>query len=79
MVVLQDGRSISVPLVWFPRLLHGSQRERRAWRLIGGGRGIHWPELDEDISIEHLLAGFASRESKASLKKWLDGRTKRAK
>jgi hypothetical protein len=73
-VTLDDGRSISVPLPWFPRLAHGTAQERREWRLIGGGRGIHWPALDEDISVEHLLAGFASRESKASLKRWLDSR-----
>ena len=75
-VGLHDGRSISVPLGWFPRLAHGTPRERREWRLIGGGRGIHWPALDEDISVEHLLAGFASRESKASVKKWLAARSK---
>jgi hypothetical protein len=76
LVELEDGRSLSVPLAWFPRLAHGTPRERREWRLIGGGRGIHWPALDEDISVEHLLAGFASKESQASLKKWLAGREK---
>jgi hypothetical protein len=73
-VVLHEGRSISAPLAWFPRLLHGTAQERGEWRLIGKGRGIHWPALDEDISVEHLLAGFGSRESKASIAKWLKSR-----
>jgi hypothetical protein len=73
-VELTDGRSISVPLAWFPRLSHGSDSERSEWRLIGGGHGIHWPKLDEDISVENLLAGKPSGESQASLKKWLEDR-----
>ena len=73
-VELSDGRTISAPLAWYPRLLHGSPRERRNWRLIGRGQGIHWESLDEDISVEGLLAGRASGESQASLKKWLDAR-----
>jgi hypothetical protein len=68
---LSDGRAISVPLTWFPRLSHGTAEERNRWRLIAGVRGIHWPELDEDISVEGLLAGHPSGESQASLKKWL--------
>jgi hypothetical protein len=56
-VVLDDGRELSVPLVWFPRLLHGTSEQRQHWELIGLGHGIHWPELDEDISIEGILAG----------------------
>jgi hypothetical protein len=68
---LSDGRAISVPLTWFPRLSHGTAEERNRWRLIAGGRGIHWPELDEDISVEGLLADHPSGESQASLKKWL--------
>lgn len=75
-VDMSDGRSISVPLVWFPRLSHGSQSERDSWRLIAGGRGIHWTELDEDISVEGLLAGKPSGESQASFKKWLDSRNR---
>lgn len=75
-VALSDGRTISVPLVWYPRLLHGSKEEREKWRLIGDGQGIHWPELDEDISVEHLLAGIPSRESQKSLQKWLARRNK---
>jgi Protein of unknown function (DUF2442) len=76
-VDLSDGRSISVPLAWFPRLTHGSQSERDNWRLIAGGRGIHWNDLDEDISVEGLLAGKQSGESQSSLKKWLDSRSVR--
>ena len=55
-VDLDDGRTISVPLAWYPRLLHGTSGERDHWRLIGSGEGIHWPDLDEDINIENLLA-----------------------
>jgi hypothetical protein len=75
-VELADGRTIAAPLVWYPRLLHGSAEERRTWRLLGGGRGIHWPRLDEDISIANLLAGQPSAESQVSLKKWLASRPK---
>lgn len=71
---LSDGRSISVPLAWFPRLLHATQKERNNWRLIGGGHGIHWEDIDEDISIEGLLAGKPSGESQTSFKKWLENR-----
>ena len=74
-VELSDGRSISVPLAWYPRLLHDTPEERSQWRLIGGGTGIHWPDLDEDISVENLLAGRASGESQRSLKQWLEQRT----
>ena len=70
-VELSDGRSIAVPLSWFPRLLHATQPERARWRLIGKGEGIHWEGLDEDISIESLLAGRPSGESQTSFKKWL--------
>lgn len=73
-VDLTDGRTIIAPLAWFPRLVHGSAGERQNWRLIAGGRGIHWPELDEDISVANLLAGRSSGESQASLKKWLSSR-----
>jgi hypothetical protein len=70
-------------LSWYPRLMHGSPRERDNWRLIGGGQGIHWNDLDEDVSVESLLAGRASGESRESLKKWLRARatpaTKRTK
>jgi hypothetical protein len=73
-VDLNDGRTLSVPLAWFPRLLHGTPEERRNWRLIGKGHGIHWEDLDEDISVEGLLIGKSSGESQASFKKWLEGR-----
>ncbi len=76
-VDLSDVRTIAVPLAWFPRLLHATQRERSHWRLIGKGQGIHWPKLDEDISVEGLLAGKASGESQTSFRKWLDGRAPR--
>ena len=71
---LDDGRTVSVPVAWYPRLLHGTLEERNNWRLIGGGEGIHWPDLDEDISVEGLLAGRASGESQTSLKRWLEER-----
>lgn len=73
-VDLADGRSMSVPLTWFPRLLHGTPTERTEWRLIGSGEGIHWPALDEDISVQSLLAGRGSGETDASLQRWLDAR-----
>jgi hypothetical protein len=73
-VQLSDGRSISVPLSWFPRLVHATAAERSKWRLIGKGEGIHWEAIDEDVSIESLLAGKPSGESQASFKKWLEGR-----
>jgi len=75
MVDLNDGRSISVPLAWYPRLLHGSPEERNNWRLIGKTQGIHWPDLDEDISVENLLLGRPSGESQDSFRKWLEQRT----
>lgn len=75
-VDLRDGRSISVPIEWFPRLVHATPQERERWRLIGNGHGIHWEEIDEDISIEGLLAGRPSGESQASLKRWLSQRAR---
>lgn len=71
---LADGRVVSAPLAWYPRLLHGTPAERNNWRLIAGGRGIHWPALEEDISVDNLLNGQPSGESQASLKKWLSQR-----
>ena len=73
-VELRDGRTLSVPLAWFPRLVHGTPEERAKWRLIGRGEGIHWEDLDEDISIDGLLAGRPSGESQASFKQWLEQR-----
>ncbi|KAB2933762.1 MAG: DUF2442 domain-containing protein [Candidatus Contendobacter sp.] len=74
-VDLSDGRTLEVPLAWFPRLLHASQEERDHWRLIGKGEGIHWEEIDEDISVEGLLAGKLSGESQNSFKRWLKERS----
>lgn len=72
---LSDGRSISAPLTWYPRLLHSTPEERTEWRWIGRGIGVHWPQLDEDISVENLLLGHPSGESQASLQAWLSQRT----
>ena len=77
-VNLSDGRTIAVPLAWFPRLVHASQKERNNWRLIARCHGIHWEDIDEDVSVEGLLAGRPSGESQASFKKWLDNRVSRA-
>lgn len=74
-VELSDGRTISAPLDWYPRLAHGTAAERNTWRMIGGGRGIHWPALDEDISVANLLAGLPSAEAQGSFKKWLSNRS----
>ncbi len=73
-IELSDGRTLSVPLAWYPRLSHGIRAERDNWELIGDGEGIHWPDLDEDISIAGLLAGRHSGESQCSLKRWLEQR-----
>ena len=73
-VELSDGRTTQAPVAWYPRLAHGTPRERANWRLLGGGQGIHWPDLDEDISVEGLLAGRASGESQRSLNRWLESR-----
>ena len=74
-VDLVDGRTVSVPLAWYPRLLHGQPQERNNWRLIGQGEGIHWPDLDEDISAENILFGQPSGESQRSLSRWLQARS----
>jgi hypothetical protein len=74
---LSDGRTISVPLEWFPRLLNATPRERNNWRLIGRGHGIHWEDIDEDTSVEGLLAGRPSGESQESFKNWLIQRQSR--
>jgi len=73
-VDLDDGRTISVPLAWFPRLLHSTVEERNNWRLIGKGEGVHWPDLDEDISVKGILLGKPSGESQRSFKRWLGTR-----
>jgi hypothetical protein len=74
MVDLVDGRTVSVPLAWYPRLLHGRPEERNNWRLIGQGEGINWPDLDEDISADNILFGQPSGESQRSLGHWLQTR-----
>lgn len=76
-VDLSDGRRISAPLAWYPRLSHGTPDERDHWQLIGNGTGIHWPDLDEDVSVANLIAGQPSAESQESLKRWLDQRATR--
>jgi len=73
-VDLSDGRTMSVPLGWYPRLLHASPEERRNWQLVARGEGMHWPDVDEDISVASLIAGRPSSEGAASLQRWLAGR-----
>ena len=73
-VELGDGRTLCVPLSWYPRLLHGSETERRNWQVLGDGYAIEWPDLDEHIGMEGLLAGRRSGESAASIEKWLKAR-----
>jgi hypothetical protein len=73
---LADGRRIVVPLAWYPRLLNATKAERNHWDLLGDGYAIEWPDLDEHIGIEGLLAGRMSGESPESLKRWLDSRRK---
>ncbi|HSO84827.1 DUF2442 domain-containing protein [Thiocapsa sp.] len=73
-VDLSDGRTISVPIEWFPRLVHATPKERMRWSLIGNGQGIHWEDIDEDVSVGGLLAGQPSGESQTSLRRWLSRR-----
>jgi hypothetical protein len=77
-VDLTDGRTISVPIGWYPRLANATGAERKNFRMIGSGRGIHWEDLDEDVSVENLLLGRGSGESSASFAKWMAGRNKKA-
>lgn len=67
-VDLADGRSISVPLLWYPRLLNATPQQRNTWEVSGGGYGIHWPEIDEDLSTEGLLRGAPTPVSQRKLK-----------
>ena len=76
-VELSDGRTVAAPLAWYPRLANGTSPERENWRFIGGGHGIHWPELDEDVSVANLLAGQPSGESQESFQRWLESRMKK--
>lgn len=73
-VELDDGRTVSVPIAWYPRLQYATIEEKNNWRLIGNGRGIHWEAIDEDVSVEGILAGRPSGESQSSFKKWLEAR-----
>ena len=75
-VALDDGRTIVVSLAWYPRLLHGRKEKQENWRLIGAWEGIHWADLDENISVEHLLAGIPSGENQKSFQNWLITRRK---
>ncbi len=70
-VDLDDGRTISIPIVWYPRLAYGTPEERNNFQISGAGYGIHWINLDEDIGIEGLLLGKKSMESPSSFKRWL--------
>jgi hypothetical protein len=74
-VELDDGRTLTVPILWFPRLAHGTADERAHWELLGAGEGIHWPDLDEDIEVEALLLGWKSSEGQESLDRWLRARS----
>ena len=76
-VDLEDGRTISVPIGWYPRLAHGTPAERLNYQISGAGYGIHWPDLDEDIGVEGMLFGKKSTESRASFERWLQQRTQR--
>ena len=71
---LSDGRVISAPLAWYPRLVHATQEERNNWEIFGEGLYFHWPDLDEDLGVEALLAGWPSRESQRSFQRWLEAK-----
>lgn len=70
-VILEDGRTFSIPIEWYPRLKHGTGEERLNWQLLGDGYAIEWPDLDEHIGIEGLIAGRRSSESEKSIQRWL--------
>ena|SRR2546425_5508906 len=78
-VELVDGRTVSVPVQWYPRLAHGSPAEQQNWQIIGRGVGLHWPDLDEDVAVQDLLAGRPSGESQPSFQRWLQSRQLLAK
>ncbi len=73
-VDLVDGRTVIVPLLWYPRLWHGTLTERSHFEILAGGTLIHWPDLDEDLSVSGIIAGHRSGESQQSLKEWLEER-----
>jgi hypothetical protein len=74
-LALEDGRVLSVPILWYPRLAYGTDEERQNFEISGGGFGIHWPQLDEDIGVKGVLMGKKSAESPESLQKWLERRS----
>ena len=76
---LDDGRTIAAPLGWYPRLLEGTPAERANWRLVGRGLDVHWPDLDEDLEVQHVVMGLPSLEGSAPLQSWLDERTAKKK
>lgn len=76
-ITLTDGQRIAAPLTWYPRLLHGSPAERNRCRLVARGEGIHWPDLDEDLSVEGVILGRSSGESQASFERWLSRRAEK--
>jgi hypothetical protein len=78
-VKLSDGQTVSVPLSCYPRLVYATPKERNNWRLIGKGHGIHWEDIDEDISVEGLLTGKKSMENRKSLKQWIEKRSEKTK
>jgi Protein of unknown function (DUF2442) len=78
-IELADGHCVLVPLEWYPRVLNASKDERQNWRLLGGGYAIEWPDLDEHIGVEGLIAGNHSGESAQSLNRWLVSRTTQKK
>lgn len=73
-VDLEDGRTVSVPIGWYPRLAHATDSERGNFEISGSGYGLHWPDLDEDIGVEGLLLGRRSSESPSSFERWLQRR-----
>ena len=73
-VDLEDGRTIAVPITWYPRLAYGTPQERANFQISSAGYGVHWPDLDEDIGVEGLLRGKKSAESPASFERWLQRR-----
>lgn len=73
-LVLADGRSLTIPLAWYPRLVHATESERAHWQLLGGGYAVEWPDLDEHIGVASLLAGRRSGESETSFKRWMESR-----
>lgn len=73
-VDLMDGRTVTTPIEWYPRLMHATAAERGEYAIVGDGEGIHWPAIDEDLEVEAVVLGVRSHESQASLQRWLDAR-----